>query len=130
MKQLVLALDPPLSSQSTAQLSSCLDHTPSPTSSSHDVKPDAQASIDAVQLERLAKAILSKDYHDLAALAESNPLLLSEWQVAFSHRRAEAEKRARYWASAAAALATVKGMSILRHTSKHASHLAGHVRQN
>ena len=79
-------------------------------------KPSAEpqtntVDIDDVQLARLAKAVLSKDSDDLAALATTNPLLIREWQIAFRQQHALAEKEARYWAAAAAALATLKGMS-------------------
>ena len=69
-----------------------------------------QIDIDVVQLERLAHAILSKDHHDLAALAATNPVLMEEWQRAFRAQHAEAVRSAQYWASAAAVLATVKGL--------------------
>lgn len=66
--------------------------------------------IDALQLERLAQALLSKDHHDLTALAASNPVLIKEWQRAFQRQKQAAEHSARYWASAAAVLATAKGL--------------------
>lgn len=73
---------------------------------------DAQAEVDAVQLERLAAAILSKDHHDLAALAATNPMLVAEWHAAFRRKHLQALRRANYWSSAAAALATVKGLGV------------------
>lgn len=68
--------------------------------------------LETVQLERLAKALLSKDSHDLAALAAANPALIEEWQQAFQAHRNAAERTARYWASAAAVLATIKGFGV------------------
>ncbi|MCH9765548.1 MAG: hypothetical protein K0U34_06100 [Alphaproteobacteria bacterium] len=68
-------------------------------------------SIDVLQLKHLAKAVMSKDTDDLAALAETNPMLVREWCAAFQRQHAAAEKQARYWASASAALATIQGMA-------------------
>jgi hypothetical protein len=62
--------------------------------------------IEAAQLRRLAGAVLSKSPDDLAALAETNPLLVWEWIDAFRKERLAAEAEARYWSAAAAALST------------------------
>lgn len=62
--------------------------------------------IEATQLRRLASTVLSKSPDDLAALAETNPLLIWEWIDAFRKERLAAEAEARYWSAAAAALAT------------------------
>lgn len=62
--------------------------------------------IEAAQLRRLASTVLSKSPEDLAALAETNPLLVWEWIDAFRKERLAAEAEARYWSAAAAALAT------------------------
>jgi hypothetical protein len=62
--------------------------------------------IEAAQLRRLASTVLSKSPEDLAALAETNPLLVSEWIDAFRKEWLAAEQEARYWSAAAAALAT------------------------
>lgn len=62
--------------------------------------------IEAEQLRRLAATVLSKSPDDLAALAESNPMLVCEWIDAFRKERLAAEVEARYWSAAAAALST------------------------
>ena len=62
--------------------------------------------IEATQLGRLASTVLSKSPEDLSALAETNPMLVSEWIDAFRKERLAAEAEARYWSAAAAALAT------------------------
>jgi hypothetical protein len=62
--------------------------------------------IEAAQLRRLASTVLSKSPEDLAALAETNPLLVWEWISAFRNERLAAEAEARYWSAAVAALAT------------------------
>lgn len=62
--------------------------------------------IEAAQLRRLASAVLSKSPEDLAALAETNPMLVSEWVDAFRKEWLAAEQEARYWSAAAAALST------------------------
>lgn len=62
--------------------------------------------IEAAQLQRLASTVLSKSPEDLAALAETNPLLVWEWIDAFRKERLAAEAEARYWSAAAAALST------------------------
>lgn len=62
--------------------------------------------IEAAQLRRLASTVLAKSPDDLAALAETNPLLVWEWIDAFRKERLAAEAEARYWSAAAAALST------------------------
>ncbi|WP_139247969.1 hypothetical protein [Hyphomicrobium sp. CS1GBMeth3] len=62
--------------------------------------------IEAAQLRRLASTVLAKSPDDLAALAETNPVLVAEWIDAFRRERLAAEAEARYWSAAAAALAT------------------------
>jgi len=62
--------------------------------------------IEAVQLARLAGAVLEKSPEDLMAIAESNPLLIWEWLEAFRRRKQEAEAEARFWSAALATLAT------------------------
>lgn len=62
--------------------------------------------IEAAQLRRLASTVLSKSPEDLAALAETNPLLVWEWIDAFRKEKLAAQAEARYWSAAAAALAT------------------------
>lgn len=64
--------------------------------------------IEAAQLRRLASTVLSKSPEDLAALAETNPLLVWEWITAFRKEKLAAEAEARYWSAAVAALATAK----------------------
>ncbi len=64
--------------------------------------------IEAAQLRRLASTVLSKSPDDLAALAETNPMLVWEWIEAFRKERLAAEAEARYWSAAAAALSTAK----------------------
>ena len=65
--------------------------------------------IDTLQLSRLASTVLTKSPEDLAALAQTNPLLVKEWITAFRQQHAAAKKQSRYWASASAALATARG---------------------
>ena len=62
--------------------------------------------IEAAQLSRLASTVLAKSPDDLAALAETNPLLVREWTEAFRKERLAAEAEARYWSAAVAALCT------------------------
>lgn len=62
--------------------------------------------IEAAQLRRLAATVLSKSPEDLAALAETNPMLVWEWIDAFRKEKLAAEAEARYWSAAVAALAT------------------------
>jgi hypothetical protein len=62
--------------------------------------------IDEIQLRRLASTVLSKSPDDLAALAETNPMLVWEWIDSFHKLRLEAEAEARYWSAAMAALST------------------------
>lgn len=62
--------------------------------------------IEAAQLRRLASTVLAKSPEDLAALAETNPMLVWEWIDAFRNERLAAEAEARYWSAAAAALST------------------------
>lgn len=62
--------------------------------------------IEAAQLRRLASTVLAKSPEDLAALAETNPMLVWEWIEAFRKERLAAEAEARYWSAAAAALST------------------------
>lgn len=64
--------------------------------------------IEAAQLRRLASTVLSKSPEDLAALTETNPLLVWEWIDAFRKEKLAAEAEARYWSAAVAALATAK----------------------
>jgi hypothetical protein len=64
------------------------------------------AQIDEIQLRRLAGAVLSKSREDLAALAETNPMLVWEWVESFRKLRLAAEAEARYWSAAMAALST------------------------
>lgn len=64
------------------------------------------AQIDEIQLRRLASTVLSKSADDLAALAETNPMLVWEWIESFRKLRLEAEAEARYWSAAVAALST------------------------
>lgn len=62
--------------------------------------------IEAAQLRRLASTVLSKSPEDLAALTETNPMLVWEWIDAFRKEWLAAETEARYWSAAAAALST------------------------
>jgi hypothetical protein len=62
--------------------------------------------IEAAQLRRLASTVLDKSPEDLAALAETNPMLVWEWIDAFRKERLAAEAEARYWSAAVAALST------------------------
>lgn len=62
--------------------------------------------IEAAQLRRLASTVLRKSPEDLAALAETNPMLVWEWIDAFRKERLAAEMEARYWSAAVAALST------------------------
>lgn len=62
--------------------------------------------IEAAQLRRLATTVLSKSPDDLAALAETNPMLVWEWIEAFRKEKLAAETEARYWSAAVAALST------------------------
>lgn len=62
--------------------------------------------IEAQQLRRLAQTVLSKSPEDLAALAETNPMLVWEWIEAFRKEKLAAEAEARYWSAAVAALST------------------------
>jgi hypothetical protein len=68
--------------------------------------------IEAAQLRRLASTVLSKSPDDLAALAETNPLLVCEWIDAFRKERLAAEAEARYWSAAAAALSTATPQAV------------------
>jgi len=70
--------------------------------------PKALDPIEATQLRRLASTVLSKSPDDLAALSETNPLLVWEWIAAFRNERLAAEAEARYWSAAAAALSTAR----------------------
>jgi hypothetical protein len=69
-------------------------------------KESAADRIEEVQLRRLAGAVLSKTPTDLAALAESNPMIVWEWVEAFRRQKQQAEAEARYWSAAMAALTT------------------------
>lgn len=71
-----------------------------------------QAPIEAVQLARLASAVLDKSPEDLMAIAESNPMLIWEWLEAFREQRHKAEQEARYWAAAEATLSTAIPMAL------------------
>lgn len=62
--------------------------------------------IEAAQLRRLASTVLAKSPDDLAAIAETNPLLVREWIEAFRKERLAAEAEARYWSAAVGALST------------------------
>lgn len=62
--------------------------------------------IEAVQLARLASAVLDKSPEDLLAIAENNPMIIWEWIEAFRERKLKAEAEARYWAAAMATLST------------------------
>ncbi len=64
--------------------------------------------IEAAQLRRLAATVLSKSPEDLAALTETNPMLVREWIDAFRKEKVAADVEARYWSAAAAALSTAK----------------------
>lgn len=69
--------------------------------------PDFESDpIEAVQLARLAGAVLDKSPEDLIAIAESNPMIIWEWIEAFRQQKHKAEAEARYWAAAMAALST------------------------
>ncbi|MCC7252620.1 hypothetical protein [Hyphomicrobium sp.] len=68
--------------------------------------------IEGAQLRRLASTVLAKSPEDLAALAETNPLLVWEWIDAFRKERLAAETEARYWSAAAAALATASPQAV------------------
>jgi hypothetical protein len=69
-------------------------------------KEPAADCIEEVQLRRLAGAVLSKTPTDLAALTESNPMIVWEWVEAFRRQKQQAEAEARYWSAAMAALTT------------------------
>jgi hypothetical protein len=71
--------------------------------SDFDPAPDV---IEATQLRRLASTVLAKSPEDLAALAETNPMLVWEWIDAFRREKLAAEAEGRYWSAAVAALAT------------------------
>lgn len=71
--------------------------------SDFDPAPDL---IEATQLRRLASTVLEKSPEDLAALAETNPMLVWEWIDAFRTEKLAAEAEGRYWSAAVAALAT------------------------
>lgn len=71
-----------------------------------------QAPIEAVQLARLAGAVLDKSPEDLMAIAETNPMLIWEWLEAFRERRHQAEQEARFWAAAEATLSTAIPMAL------------------
>lgn len=73
-----------------------------------EAAPPAPDPIEAAQLRRLASTVLSKSPDDLAALAETNPMLVWEWIDAFRNERLAAEAEARYWSAAAAALSTAR----------------------
>jgi hypothetical protein len=86
-------------------------HRLAKTASSHEAshfngKGRRADPIEEVQLRRLAGAVLSKSPADLAALAESNPMIVWEWIEAFRHQKHAAEIESRYWTAAMAALAT------------------------
>jgi hypothetical protein len=68
--------------------------------------------IEAAQLRRLASTVLVKSPDDLAALAETNPMLVREWVEAFRKERLAAEAEARYWSAAAAALSTASPKAV------------------
>lgn len=77
----------------------------------HSAHAVSSEHIETLQLQRLAQALLTKDHHDLSALTASNPKLVREWQRAFQAQRQEAEKCARFWASAAAQLKAAQGLT-------------------
>ncbi len=82
--------------------------------SNFDLAPDL---IEATQLRRLASTVLAKSPEDLAALAETNPMLVWEWIDAFRREKLAAEAEGRYWSAAVAALATATPDVILRTTA-------------
>jgi hypothetical protein len=68
--------------------------------------PADRDPIEDAQLRRLAGTVLTKSADDLAALAETNPMLVWEWIEAFRKEKIAAEAEARTWSAAMAALAT------------------------
>lgn len=68
--------------------------------------------IESAQLRRLASTVLSKSPEDLAALAETNPMLVWEWIDAFRQEKLAAEAEARYWSAAVAALSTASPQAV------------------
>lgn len=89
-------------------LSKNLTHDPPSATirSSADVADADADQIEAIQLARLAGAVLSKSPADLMAIAETNPLIIWEWMEAFRRQKVEAEKEQRFWSAALAALST------------------------
>lgn len=84
-------------------------HQPPRTKGGPSREPDnvpAPDLIEAAQLRRLASTVLAKSPDDLAALAETNPMLVWEWIEAFRKEKLAAEAEARYWSAAMAALST------------------------
>jgi hypothetical protein len=83
-----------------------LDEIPVPNSA---LQPDLFGHCDeheAVELTRLATAVLSKSPDDLAAIAACNGLIRTRWLEAFARQKAAAEEDARFWSAAMAYLAT------------------------
>ena len=87
-------------------------HTPTRTPPAHPIhdvgEPTAAGLIETAQLRRLAATVLSKSPEDLAALAETTPLLVWEWIDAFRKEKLAAEAEARYWSAAVASLSTAR----------------------
>ena len=92
-------------SRSAASLSSPALAFPSCKARDPDLAP-APDLIEAAQLRRLAATVLSKSPEDLAALIETNPMLVWAWIDAFRKEKLAAEAEARYWSAAVAALST------------------------
>lgn len=90
-------------------------HTASQTTTHELGENNTQPNLDIeqIQLERLAEAVLCKSPDDLAALRTCNPELIAEWIEAFGHQQRAAERAARNWAAARAALKTVPPTSFL-----------------
>lgn len=81
-------------------------NAPSPVRPSHNETGDPSLEpIDSLQLLRLAEVVLTKSVDDLRALIEVNPDLVREWLSDFHRERVKAEKVARQWQAAEAALA-------------------------
>lgn len=72
----------------------------------------ASEMIESAQLRRLASTVLSKSPEDLAALAETNPMLVWEWIDAFRQEKLAVEAEARYWSAAVAALSTASPQAV------------------
>lgn len=81
---------------------------PAPTKSREPACAPGPDLIEAAQLRRLAATVLSKSPEDLAALTETNPMLVREWIDAFRKEKVAADAEARYWSAAVGALSTAK----------------------